>query len=610
MRLLHLFLLICLIPAGRLSAQGYKDYRWWDPAANAFPVIEGQGWPKEVKNPYDRLPARAEQTVRPAVWNLSRNTAGLYIKFRTNTPDIVVRYKVDGAQAMPHMPATGVSGVDLYAIDIDGNWVWAPGKYSFGDTIEYHFSNLKPVAGSGRDCEYRLFLPLYNSVSWLRVGIPAGNSLHPIPLQPEKPVVVYGTSIAQGGCATRPGLAWTALLERKLDLPLLNLGFSGNGKLETPVVDLLTEIDAGIYVLDCLPNMTPGGDLSAEEVERRLVAAIKEIQAKRPGTPILLVEHSGSGTDRIIDTSHYNHFEAVNNISRKVFARLTAEGVKDIYSLSTKEIGFDIEATVDGVHPNDWGMMLYANAYEKKIRAILKQETGSLSTEMPVMQTRDGYDWRARHDSILLLNRERAPRNCILANSIIHYWGGRPVAHLQWGADSWDRYLEPLGLRNQGYGWDRIENVLWRVYHGELDGYNARYVILMIGTNNLGTNSDTEIVAGLRRLIGAIQYRQPAASILVSGIFPRRGMEGRIVKLNRQIEALALSGTGGKSGITGQAGGAGMPDTGGRTVYIDPGLIFLNGHGKIDEGLFSDGLHPNADGYRKLAPVLAGYLKD
>jgi lysophospholipase L1-like esterase len=185
----------------------------------------------------------------------------------------------------------------------------------------------------------------------------------------------------------------------------------------------------------------------------------------------------------------------------------------------------------------------------------------------------------------------------ILANSIIHYWGGRPVARLRWAADSWDKYLEPLGLRNQGYGWDRIENVLWRVYHGELDGYTARHVVLMIGTNNLGSSGDGEIIAGLRRIIAAIQIRQPAAAVLVSGIFPRRGMEERIVKLNKEIAALAKAG---EQAVTGK----------GRVGFIDPGRIFLNGKGKIDESWFSDGLHPNAAGYGKLAPVLAAYLKD
>ncbi len=483
------------------NAQVQVDYNWWDPTANSFPVIDGQAWPGEVQAPYDRFPARAEKTLNPDVWELSHNSAGLYIKFKTNAQDLVVRYVLKGNSALPQMPATGANGVDLYAIDIHGNWVWAPGRFTFGDTVEYRFPSLKVgEGGPEKNFEYRLYLPLYNSVQWLRIGKPKGKRFTPMPLSPEKPVVVYGTSITQGGCATRPGLAWTSLLQRKLDIPLYNLGFRGSGKLESSVIDLITEIDAKLYVLDCLPNMTPSGGFSAEELEKRLVAAVNEIRLKRPFTPILLVDHSGGGTDHIIDTSVYNDFASVNEGFHKVFARLIAEGFKGIYTLSNQEIGLDINSTVDGVHPNDFGMIRYADAYEKKIRFILDEPSGSISTTIPVVQSRD-----------------------------------------------------------------------------------------YIGTNNLGINSDPEIIAGLKMLIQAVKVRQPSATILLSGILPRHGMEERIVLLNKNISRLAADR---------------------KLVFIDPGKVLLTGRGKIDESLFPDGVHPNAAGYERLAPVLASYLKD
>src|ERR1700710_1315439 len=132
------------------------SFKWWNPAENNIPLVEGQAWPKERKDFYDRLPARAEQTVRPEVWSLSKNSAGLYIKFRSNANEIIVRYVVQNKKdfAMEHMPATGVSGIDLYAITQGGKWVWGPGDYKFGDTIEYHFSNIEVDHDfKGRDCE-------------------------------------------------------------------------------------------------------------------------------------------------------------------------------------------------------------------------------------------------------------------------------------------------------------------------------------------------------------------------------------------------------------------------------------------------------------------------
>ena len=222
--------LLCLLFfAQLLTAQNTGNYTWWNPATNSFPVVEGQAWQGTVKDFYDRLPAKAENMVRKEVWDLSRHSAGLYIKFNSNAKNIIVRYTTTGRgnYAMPHMPATGVSGIDLYAIDHSGNWVWAPGKYAFGDTVTYQFMNMEvDTVFRNRDCEFRLFLPLYNGVSWMEIGVPKENTFQPLPLTKEKPVVFYGTSILQGGCASRPGLGWTSIVERRLDCPVINLGFS------------------------------------------------------------------------------------------------------------------------------------------------------------------------------------------------------------------------------------------------------------------------------------------------------------------------------------------------------------------------------------------------
>src|SRR6476660_4968348 len=124
---LFLIALACFAKTLTCFSQNGEAYKWWNPAGNSFPVIEGLAWPEEVKNKYDRFPARAAETLNPNVWNISHSSAGLYIKFTTNASDIVVRYVVQnkGGFAMNHMPATGVSGIDLYAIDHSGKWVWA-----------------------------------------------------------------------------------------------------------------------------------------------------------------------------------------------------------------------------------------------------------------------------------------------------------------------------------------------------------------------------------------------------------------------------------------------------------------------------------------------------
>src|SRR5699024_5153396 len=165
--------------------------------------------------------------------------------------------------------------------------------------------------------------------------------------------------------------------------------------------------------------------------------------------------------------------------------------------------------------------------------------------------------------------------------SITHYWGGEPeFSKTKRGEDSWEKYFNPSGVRNMGFSWDRIENVLWRVYHGELDGYKAKQVLINIGTNNLAYNSDKEIVAGLKLLIEAVKQRQQQADILMISIYPRKGGEERVAKLNQKIVRLC-----------------GMENV----HYTDPGKELLDDSGKIIKSLFIDGrLHPNAAGYQIL----------
>jgi lysophospholipase L1-like esterase len=363
----HRYLLISfvLMSTNVAFAQKQTVYKTWNPEKEQTSVVAGQGWHTGIQNYYDRLPVKVESTVRKPVWSLSKNSSGLNLQFKSDASEIVVKYKVTGAVQMSHMPATGVSGVDLYAKDAKGNWIWSAGKFSFGDTIVYRFPNLKTTDSKVR--EYTLYLPLYNSVKWMEISVPEESTFTP-GLNKQKPIVVYGTSIAQGACASRPGLAWTSIVGRKLNVPMINLAFSGNGRLEKEIIELLPEIDARLYVLDCLPNLT-GADFSNDEIKKRIEDAVAHLQLKKPGVPILLTEHDGY-TDDGINLEKKKSYERVNIALRAAFAALKAKGVKNIYTLTKAEINQDIETMVDGTHPNDIGMMRYADAYEKAIRKI------------------------------------------------------------------------------------------------------------------------------------------------------------------------------------------------------------------------------------------------
>ena len=571
-----------------LTAQE-ENIKWWNPADNDFKVIEGQAWPNEVAAFYDRLPATAEAVVRQPVWNLSRHSAGLIIRFRSNASEIRVRYKLKGNIAMPHMPATGVSGLDLYSKNSDGQWLWNKGAFSFGDTTTYNFRNIRPndkYHKKGK--EYQLYLPLYNSVEWLEIGTSEESIFEPLPLRQEKPIVVYGTSIAQGACASRPGMAWTSILQRKLDRPMVNFAFSGNGRLETEMIDYLTEIDAKLYILDCLPNLGPREGRTLEDVYARIISSVKALKLARPNVPILLTEHGGY-SDGTTNMDRQEVYTSLNDIMRKAFIQLQSEGITDLHVLPINEIGLTIDSFVDGTHPSDLGMIEYATAYENSVRNILNEPLGGFSTTTPVTQSREpgNYNWEKRHQDLLVLNKNSQNKIAFFGNSIIHYWAGMPEGPIKRGTDSWDENFKEMKVQNFGFGWDRIENALWRVYHDELDDFKGNQVVLMLGTNNLEHNSDIEIIQGLRHLVEVIQTKRPDASILLLGILPRRAQEERITNLNKMLSQIENV-----SGAT----------------YADVGMIFLKSNGQIDESLFSDGLHPNNSGYQVLGKEIRKHL--
>lgn len=360
------FLALFFIAIGSIIAQENQTYTWHRPVER-LSIMEGQGWQNIA---YNRLPEAAENIIRKPVWSLSRHAAGVSIRFITNADALQIEYEVDGNIAMNHMPATGVSGVDLYGRNDAMEWRWYRGRNTFGDTIQFHYKTEKSPK-KGR--EYQLYLPLYNNCKNLKIGIPEGSSIKFLQQRQEKPVVVYGTSIAQGACASRPGMAWTNILQRKLDYPVVNLGFSGNGRLEMEVLELVTDIDARVYVLDCLPNLSPNEKRTEEEIKKRIRNSIRHIRDKRPKARILLTQHAGY-SDGEVDAARKEVYETLNRWQEEVFLEFQRSGAQRLYMLSKSKINLSNDAFVDGTHPTDLGMEQYAKAYKEAISPLLPKD--------------------------------------------------------------------------------------------------------------------------------------------------------------------------------------------------------------------------------------------
>ena len=326
---------------------------WYD--CSLFEV-EGKGW-TNTESFYDRLPSTAKGNVPEAVWNLGHDTAGICIRFSTDAAPIQVRWTLLKEKlAMPHMPATGVSGVDLYAKDKQsGRWCFAgngrPAKMTNNATFTLKIGK-----------EYMLYLPLYNGVKSVEIGIPKEFSIalpSPSPRDQVRPVVFYGTSIMQGGCASRPGMAAAAIIGRGLDVPVINLGFDASGKMEPEMAALMSELDPSVYVLDCLWNMAD------KMVEERVAPFVRKLRQVHPETPIVLVQDSNF---RNISPT------GKGKVLMEIYEQLKKDGVKELYFVANEGmLGDDCEGTVDGCHPNDLGMMRQATVMIKALSPMLNK---------------------------------------------------------------------------------------------------------------------------------------------------------------------------------------------------------------------------------------------
>jgi hypothetical protein len=354
-----------------------SDGKWiWYEAAQL--CVEGKGWAETVL-PYDRLPAKAKGVVRDAVWGLSKDSAGLCIHFASDAPAIAARWKLTSKSlAMPHMPATGVSGIDLYVrrdigwehIQVDPllgpSWGWI----GVGQPTAQENEKVLIQGMPATTHEFLLYLPLYNGVESLQIGVPPGCRVAKLMPRRAKPIIFYGTSITQGGCASRPGMAYPAILGRRLNCETINLGFSGNGRMDLELADLLGEIDAAAYVLDCLPNMKK--DMVAERVE----PFVKALRGHRPDTPIVLVESIVYPAQTFVPDPE-SGYVVKNRLLREIYDRMVASGIKKLYLIPGDHLyGDDGEGTVDGCHATDLGFFRFVGVLEPLLRGVLPRTPG------------------------------------------------------------------------------------------------------------------------------------------------------------------------------------------------------------------------------------------
>ncbi len=353
-------LLLITLLAGCLTAWAQDGYKYMD--ASVFPVY-GKAHQEEGPR-YRRLPERLNGVVREPVWRLGTNSSGLYIRFRSDAPSLYAKW-TNTAYHMPHMTDCGVGGLDLYTW-VDGKWCFVGSGFEWGAIKADHkrklVSSMEPV-----EREYMLYLSLYDEVKTLEIGVPEGYTLEqPVLNSPvsDSPIVMYGTSILQGGCASRPGMAHTNILARRLNRTVINLGFSGNAFLDFEIAELMADVqNPAIYVLDYVPNAKP------DRINEKGEKFYRILRDKHPETPIIFVEDP-LFPHGIVDKAIAEEIRGKNEAQKALFEKLKAAGEKNIYYVPAQGMT-DPEDFVDGIHFTDRGMTHYAEHIAPLMESLL-----------------------------------------------------------------------------------------------------------------------------------------------------------------------------------------------------------------------------------------------
>ena len=317
---------------------------------NAFEkpfVLEGFPWySKETmgKNLY-RLPRTiTPQDISGGVWQLANHTAGGVVRFRTDSRCVTIRANIlNQNPKMGHMPETGSSGFDIFRNRNEHVKTVNPAHYK--NEIPRPLVAVAAKSGTGKMCDYAIYLPLYNGLYSLEIGLsPDAKIEEPTPHKIKKPILFYGSSITQGACASRTSNSYSAMLCRELDAPMINLGFSGNAKGEPKMAELIASLDLAAFVYDYDYNAP-----NAEHLAKTHEAFFKRIRKAHPDLPIIIlgkITGATDGRDAIVRATYENAVKA---------------GDKKVWFVDGKKLfgGADVSyLTVDKCHPNDLGFYL------------------------------------------------------------------------------------------------------------------------------------------------------------------------------------------------------------------------------------------------------------
>jgi len=325
--------------------------------------VNGLPWFREDHPLLARLPRRMKEQFREPVWTLALCPSGGRLRFRTDSIAVALLAKTEFPE-MGHIPLTGSAGFDLY---VDGSYAGTALCSREGPMRYPHHEEPWRTGRERRMREVSIYLPTYSPATVDEVVLDNGARVEPpAPYRIPRPVVYYGSSITQGGCASNPGGAYPALLERRLGADFVNLGFSGNGLGDFPVAEAMAEISASCIVLDYWGNPSPA------VFRDTLPGFVGILSGKLPLVPILVAGPYYFPRNDTIEEDALK-FEARRRIADEFVRERRAAGDRHIAFVDGLDLLSREQAhgLVDGVHANSLGFHFIADGLEPHLRRAL-----------------------------------------------------------------------------------------------------------------------------------------------------------------------------------------------------------------------------------------------
>ena len=346
---------------------GYPKNAVFRNCLNSYFEIRGLANPKETKK-LCRVSEKIFPLMSDSLRRLSKYTAGGRIRFKTNSPYIIIEVELMSELCLlQHMPATGTASVDVFTGSSKNckfrQTIICQNQLKYGNIC-----NLK-TEDNGILEDITLNLPLYNGVNNLYIGLKEGSIIEaPLPYAIDKPVVYYGSSITQGGCASRPSNSYSSIVSRWLDCDHVNLGFSGNGFGEFFMAEYIAGLDMSACVIDAFNIKEEKHEKELERIKTVHEPFFKTIRTRHPDLPIIII----SSPYVIPDKPEHEEYRT---IIKQTYDNAVKAGDRNTYYIDGKKVygSKDIDAcTVDGTHPNDFGFMRMAETIYPVLKKALK----------------------------------------------------------------------------------------------------------------------------------------------------------------------------------------------------------------------------------------------